>query len=87
MLCAGLAKLYLGRNEEAATWLHRSIEANPNYPLAHFFLACACAHLDQMSEARATTKSGLALDPTFTVQRFRAGASSENPTYLAQRPL
>jgi hypothetical protein len=53
--------------------------------LAHFFLACACAHLDQMSEARATTKSGLAHDPTFTVQRFRAGASSDNPTYLAQR--
>ena len=62
MLCAGLAKLYLGRDEEAAAWLRRSIEANPNYPLAHFSLACACAHLDQMSEARATTKSGLALD-------------------------
>jgi tetratricopeptide (TPR) repeat protein len=82
MLSAGLAKLYLGRDEEAAAWLRRSIEANPNYPLAHFSLACACAHLDQMSEARATAKSGLALDPTFTIHRFRAGASSDNPIYL-----
>jgi hypothetical protein len=43
------------------------------------------AHLDQMSEARAATKAGLALDSTFTIRRFRTGASSDNPTYLAQR--
>jgi tetratricopeptide (TPR) repeat protein len=85
MLCAGAAKLYLGRDEEAAAWLRRSIEANPNYPLARFFLASACAHLDQMSEARAATQSGLSLDPTFTIHRFRAGASSDNPIYLTQR--
>jgi len=85
MLSAGAAKLFLGRDEEAAAWLRRSVEANPNYPLAHFLLACACAHLDQMSEARAATKSGLSLDPTFTIHRFRAGASSDNPTYLSQR--
>ena len=85
MLCAGAAKLYLGRDEEAAAWLRRSVEANPNYPLAHFLVACACAHLDQMSEAQAATKSGLSLDPTFTIHRYRAGTSSDNPTYLAQR--
>jgi tetratricopeptide (TPR) repeat protein len=85
MLSAGAAKLFLGRDEEAAAWLRRSVEANPNYPLAHFLLACACAHLDQLSEARAATKSGLSLDPTFTIHRFRAGASSDNPTYLSQR--
>jgi len=85
MLCAGGAKHYLGRDEEAAAWLRRSVETNPNYPLAHFFLASACAHLDQMSEARAATKSGLSLDPTFTIHRLRAGESSDNPTYLAQR--
>jgi tetratricopeptide (TPR) repeat protein len=85
MLCAGGAKLYLGRDEEAAAWLRRSVEANPNYPLAHFFLAATCANLGQMSEARAATHAGLALDPTFTINRFRTGASSDNPTYLAQR--
>jgi hypothetical protein len=28
---------------------------------------------------------GLALNPTFTVSRFRAGAASDDPSYLAQR--
>jgi hypothetical protein len=85
MFSAGAAKLYLGRDEEAAAWVRQSIETNPNYPFAHFFFAAACAHLGRMSEARAATKSGLLLDSTFTIHRYRAGASSDNPTYLAQR--
>jgi TolB-like protein len=85
MLIVGAAKHYLGRDEEAAAWARRAIEINRNYPLAHFFLGSALAHLGGMSEARAATKAGLALDPTFTIDRFRAGASSDNPTYLAQR--
>jgi tetratricopeptide (TPR) repeat protein len=84
MFNAGAAKLYLGRHEEAAAWLRRAVETNRNYPAAHFFLGCTLAHLDQLSEARAATKAGLALDSTFTIHRFR-GASSDNPTYLAQR--
>jgi tetratricopeptide (TPR) repeat protein len=85
MLIAGIAKLYLGSDEEATSWLRRAIETNRNFPLAHFFLAATCAHLGQVSEAAAATKAGLALNPTFTIHRFRAGASSGNPTYLAQR--
>ena len=38
-----------------------------------------------MSEAQAAVKAGLALNPTFTIRRFRASAFSDNPTYLAQR--
>ena len=30
-------------------------------------------------------RAGLALDPTLTIRRFRAGAASDNPTYLAGR--
>ena len=85
MLVAGIAKLYLGSDEEAASWLRRAIETNRNFPLAHFFLAATCAHLGLVSEAAAATKAGLALYPTFTIHRFRAGASSNNPTYLIQR--
>ena len=80
-----LAKLYLGRDEEAAVWLLRSIEANRNLSLSHFFLAAARAHLGRMSEAQAAAKAGLALNPTFTIRRFRASAFSDNQTYLAQR--
>jgi tetratricopeptide (TPR) repeat protein len=85
MSIAALAKLYLGRDEEAVAWFRRTIETNRNYPLAHFFLVAALAQLGRMSEARSATEAGLALDPTFTIRRFRASASSDNPTYLAQR--
>ncbi len=85
MLIAGLAKLYLGRDEEAAVWLLRSIDANRNFSNTHFFLAAAQAHLGRMNEARAAAKAGLALNPTFTIRRYRTGASSDNPTYLAER--
>ena len=85
MLTVGIAKLFLGRDEEAVAWLLRSIEANRNHSLTHFLLASSRAHLGRMSEARAATKGGLALNPTFTIRRLRAGASSDNPTYLAQR--
>ena len=43
------------------------------------------AHLGRLDEARAAAQAGLALNPTFTIRRFRAGAPSDNPTYLAQR--
>jgi tetratricopeptide (TPR) repeat protein len=85
MQIAGAAKLFLGRDEEAAVWLLRSIDANRNYPLAHFFLAAAQAHLGRMSEAHAAAKAGLALDPTFTLRRYSASAFTDNPTYLARR--
>jgi len=85
MATAGFAKLLLGRAEEAAVWVLRSIDANRNYPNAHFFLAAAQAHLGRMSEAQAAVQAGLALNPTFTIRRFRAGAVSDNPTYLTQR--
>jgi TolB-like protein/class 3 adenylate cyclase len=85
MFTAGSAKLYLGRDEEAVAWLLRSIEANRNLAASSFLLAATRAHLGRLSEARAATKAGFALDPTFTIRRFRDGASSDNPTYLAQR--
>ena len=85
MAAAGAAKLCLGRYEEAAVWLLRSIDANRNLPSSHFFLAASRAHLGRISEARAAAQAGLALNPTFTILRFRAGAMSDNPTFLAQR--
>ena len=85
MYVAGIAKLYLGSNEAAVAWLRRAVETNLNYPIVHFMLAAALGHLARLEEARAAAKAGLGLDPTFTISRFRAGASTDNPTYLAQR--
>jgi len=82
---AGFAKLALGADEEAVAWFRRSIEAHRNYPPAHFYLAAALAQLHRPEEARAAVEAGLALQPDFTTRRYRAGAMSNNPTYLAQR--
>jgi TolB-like protein/class 3 adenylate cyclase/TPR repeat protein len=86
MYFAGLAKLHLGKYEEAVAWFRRAIEANRNYPAANFNLAAALAQLGRMDEAHSAVRAGLALNPTFTVSRARAAltARSDDPTYLAQ---
>jgi tetratricopeptide (TPR) repeat protein len=85
MMYAGFAKLMLGADQEAVARLRSSVEMNRNFPLAHFYLAAALAYLGRLDEARSAVQAGLALDPTFTISRFRARASSDNPTYLTQR--
>jgi tetratricopeptide (TPR) repeat protein len=85
MAGAGVAKLYLGADEAAVTWLRRAIENNPNQAIANFWLAAALAFLGRVDEARAAVQAGLALDPAFTVARFRDAAATENPVYLRQR--
>jgi TolB-like protein/Tfp pilus assembly protein PilF len=82
---AGFAKFQLGEDAKAASWLLRSIEANRNYSIGHISLAAALALLGSLDQARATARTGLALDPNFTIRRFRAGASTDNPAYLAGR--
>jgi Flp pilus assembly protein TadD len=83
MHTAGVAKLHLGSWEQAAAWFRRSIEANRNFPLAHFLLSAALAQLGRLEEARSAVKAGLALDPKFTISRVRAAwTASDNPTYL-----
>ena len=85
MTVAGSAKHHLGSYEQALAWLRRAIEANRNYPLAHFRLAAALAQLGRIAEARSAIKAGLALNPAFSISRARAGwtAVSDDPTCLA----
>jgi TolB-like protein len=79
------AKLCIGADEEAVNWSRRSIELNRNYPLTHVYLAAALALLGRVDEARAEVQTVLALDPKFTIRRFRAGAPSANSVFLKQR--
>jgi TolB-like protein/class 3 adenylate cyclase len=81
----GVAKSQLGADEEAVAWHRRAIEANRNFAGTHFFLAAALGLLGRLDEGRAAAQAGLALDPTFTIRRFRAGVSTDNATYLAGR--
>ena len=83
MIFAGLAKLQLGADEEAVARFRRSVELNRNHPRSHFCLAAALAHLGRLDEARSALNAGLALDPTFTIARYRTGAPSGNPRVRA----
>jgi Flp pilus assembly protein TadD len=85
IMFVGIAKLCHGADAEAVVWLRRSIEANRNFPFTHFLLAAALAWLGALDEARAAVQAGLAINPSFTLPRYRAGASSDNPTYLFGR--
>ena len=79
----GMAKIQLGADAEAVAWLRRSIEANRNFPPSHFELAAALGLLGAVDEARTAAKVALALNPSFTIRRLRAGKAGDNPTYLA----
>jgi len=83
MMFAGFAKLQLDADEEAVARFRRSVELNRNHPRIHFWLAAALAHFGRLDEARSALNAGLALDPTFTIARFRTGARSDDPTYRA----
>ena len=85
MATLAATKLNLGAYAESAQWARRSIEANRNLPLAHFWLGAALAQLGRLDEARHAIQPGLALAPGFTIARYRAGVQSDHPTYLAQR--
>jgi TolB-like protein/class 3 adenylate cyclase/cytochrome c-type biogenesis protein CcmH/NrfG len=80
-----LAKLHLGAYEEALDVLSRSIDLNPNYPTARFYFAATLAKLGRLDEAKTEVKAALALNPGFTIRRYRAGAQSDNPVFLKGR--
>jgi TolB-like protein/class 3 adenylate cyclase len=84
-LYVGIAKFWQGADAEAIVWLRRSLEANRNHPTAHFYLAAVLAHVGELDEARATAQAGLALNPSFSIRRFRTNTPSNHPVYLAGR--
>lgn len=85
LMIAGFAKLQVNEDADAVCWFRRSIEANRNDVNAHFGLAAALALLGSLDEAKAAAKALFALVPSFTIRRFRDGACSDNPIYLAKR--
>ncbi len=85
MMFAGFAKFLLNSDADAEAWLRRCLEANRNFPAAHFNLAAALAMLGSLGEAQVAAKAGLALNPSFTIRRLRVNAPSDNPIYLAGR--
>jgi hypothetical protein len=77
MAFAAFAKFGEGKDEEAAVWANRSIDASPDFMTSHFILAAALVGLGRMAEAREAVRVGLALNPAFTIARYRASPSFE----------
>jgi len=80
-----LAKRYLGDYEGALSLYRRAKELNPNYPTGRFNMAAVLVELGRLDEARAEVQAGLALNPGFTLRRYRDGAQSDNPVFLKGR--
>jgi tetratricopeptide (TPR) repeat protein len=79
------AKQYLGAYEDALGLYRRSIELNRNWHVGRLHLAATLVELGRLDEARAEVKAGLALEPNFTLRRYRDGAQSDNPVFLKGR--
>jgi TolB-like protein/Flp pilus assembly protein TadD len=80
-----LAKLYIGYYDEALDWYRRAKDLDPNYATARFNMAADLVELGRLDDARAEVQAGLALNPDFTIRRYRAGAQSDNPAFLKGR--
>ncbi|WP_247513957.1 adenylate cyclase [Bradyrhizobium sp. 157] len=81
----GMGKLTSNAEHEAIDWFRRSLQANRNHALSHFQFAAALALVGDLKEARSVAAAGLALDPSFTIRRYRINAKGDNPAYLAKR--
>jgi TolB-like protein len=82
MTAAGVAKSLLGRDEEAVSWFRRSIEINRNHHVSHLNLAAALAHLGRLEEARRAAQTGLALLPSFSIDRSLEVLNRYAPTHI-----
>src|SRR5208337_872616 len=84
----GLAKITLGRAEETEAHVAEAFRISPSDGAAFLWThieGLAKLQLGRQGEAEAEVKFGLDIAPGFSVRRFRAGAESDNPVYLAQR--
>jgi TolB-like protein len=85
LLFVGISKLLLGRNEEAVSWLRRSIDANRNNSLSHLLLAAALALLGRTEDAHAAAREGLALNPQFSIARYEEAQPYQDAAYSSGR--
>ena len=69
----------------AVAQLRQGIEFNRNFAAVRFYLAVSLAELGRLDEGRLEAKKGLSVDPTFTIRRYRADATSDNPIFLSRR--
>ena len=78
----GFAHFSKGRCEEAASWLERSRQHQPDYWLAHRALAATYAQLGRLEEARAVLQEDLRLAPDESVSKIKSQIPYADPAFL-----
>ena len=82
LLGAGVANLLMERNEEAVSWLQRSIAITPATGRSHMILAAAYQRTGRFAEARAAIEEGLRLRPGTTKLSVWPPRKNMSPVYV-----
>lgn len=82
LLGIGWAKLLLEQDEEAITWLERSIAITPASGRTYFLLAIAHHRLGRTDEARAALAKGMELRPDSTTRNIAPPSLNISPLFL-----
>jgi DNA-binding winged helix-turn-helix (wHTH) protein/tetratricopeptide (TPR) repeat protein len=84
-LGAGLACLFLDRNEEAVAWLQKSIAITPGTGRSYIALAAAYQKSGKPDEARRALAKGLEMKPDATLRTFALPGQNASPVFLEGR--
>lgn len=82
LLGAGWANLLLGRNEEAAAFLQRSIAITPGSGRPYLLLATANERLNRPKEAREALAKALEMRPTSTARNIALPTRNASNTFV-----
>ncbi len=77
-----IAYFHTGRNQEAYDAACKSVRLNPRFSICHLLMAATLVRLGRYEEARSEAREVLALDSTFTIDRFSATVGIEPAVFL-----
>lgn len=80
----GMAKIYLGQNDDAAQWLNKSMQADAGLAGRHPWLALALARVGRLQPARDVVAEYLGQHPKFTIERWQRHFGQGRPALKAQ---
>jgi DNA-binding winged helix-turn-helix (wHTH) protein/tetratricopeptide (TPR) repeat protein/TolB-like protein len=83
LLGAGLACALMERNEEAVSWLERSLAITPGTGRTQMLLAAVDEQLGRHEEAKAQLAKGMALRPGSNAQNFSLPTKNASPVFIA----
>lgn len=83
LLGAGVALVHLDRNEEALSWLYRSLAITPGTGRTSMLIATAYEALGQHEKAKEAMKEALKIRPQSNATNVPLRTKNESPRYLA----